>query len=644
MRNFRALGLVAVAATLLAVGCDGHPTATEVQPQFTVVEPASIGDRVWLDLNHDGIQDIGEPGIPGITVNLYGADLFSGVCSADVMATTVTDSNGFYSFTGLWTGDYCLGFTVPDGSSVSPQDQGSDDVADSDIDPLTGMTVSTNLEFGEADMSWDAGLFIPDPEECGECDGKVTQLTLLYTGTEPVVIRAFDDKKEANPDKLMFEATVQPGETFTINGTGREGEMGAEIGIWVGEMLVKIHTSCSQPIGPGMVFGPLEVIEGYSRNGGLLCPVDQPGGGECGACDGKVSQLTLKYTGAEAVFLEIFDDKKNPNPDKVMFEGMVQPGEEITINGTHKKGEMGAEIGVWADGQLLVKIHTSCSQPIGPGAVFGPLEVLEGYSRNGGKLCPMDPPGGGECQPCDGKVSQLTLRFTGTEAAFLEVFDDKKNPAPDKLMFEGTVEPGQEFTFSGTHKKGEMGSEISLYLDGTLVTKIHTSCSKPIGPGMVFGEFEVVEGYSRNGGLLCPAENGECGDGWCELGKAQALTVQYTGESCSATSHNQDPEKVQCEGDPASLARVHILVVDKENPTDEKAKTWFDGEVDLNGDFMMDAANAGESKVGAKTFAFIYDLEGNLLQFVEFHTSCSQPLGEDDQFGSLKLIGFTPNI
>ena len=38
---------------------------------------ASIGDRVWYDLDGDGTQDAGEPGINGMTVNLY-----EGACGA----------------------------------------------------------------------------------------------------------------------------------------------------------------------------------------------------------------------------------------------------------------------------------------------------------------------------------------------------------------------------------------------------------------------------------------------------------------------------------------------------------------------------------------------------------------------------------
>ncbi|MBK9151777.1 MAG: hypothetical protein IPM26_12630 [Saprospiraceae bacterium] len=34
--------------------------------------PATIGDFVWDDKNANGVQDAGEPGIPGLTVTLSG--------------------------------------------------------------------------------------------------------------------------------------------------------------------------------------------------------------------------------------------------------------------------------------------------------------------------------------------------------------------------------------------------------------------------------------------------------------------------------------------------------------------------------------------------------------------------------------------
>ena len=104
-----------------------------------------------------------------------------------------------------------------------------------------------------------------------------------------------------------------------------------------------------------------------------------------------------------------------------------------------------------------------------------------------------------ECGECDGKVTQLTLKYLGTVEAIVRVTREEGAVEFDKL-----VQPGGEFTLVGSDKKGTLGSEIKVYVDGALNTKIHTSCSQPIGPGLVSGDFKVIEGYSENGGLLCP--------------------------------------------------------------------------------------------------------------------------------------------
>jgi hypothetical protein len=60
-----------------------------------------IGDFVWNDLNKNGIQDAGEPGIAGAQVVLTGA----------ANTTTTTNANGSYLFSGLCAGSYTV--TVP---------------------------------------------------------------------------------------------------------------------------------------------------------------------------------------------------------------------------------------------------------------------------------------------------------------------------------------------------------------------------------------------------------------------------------------------------------------------------------------------------------------------------------------------------
>jgi hypothetical protein len=124
----------------------------------TTPELAALGDFVWLDMNNDGIQDAGEPGVAGVTVNLYD-------CEDTYLATMVTDANGYYLFDELTPGDYYVEFIAPAGYVFSPQDQGADDAVDSDADQTTGMTICTTLDAGETDLTWDAGLYMPPPPE-----------------------------------------------------------------------------------------------------------------------------------------------------------------------------------------------------------------------------------------------------------------------------------------------------------------------------------------------------------------------------------------------------------------------------------------------------------------------------------------------
>ncbi|GAA5351038.1 hypothetical protein SuUB23_18800 [Streptococcus uberis] len=88
-----------------------------------VKETYTIGDTVWEDTNKDGIQDAGEPGIPGVTVTLTNPD--------GTTVTTTTDANGHYEFTDLPNGDYTVTFETPNGYTPTTSNTG-DDSLDSD--------------------------------------------------------------------------------------------------------------------------------------------------------------------------------------------------------------------------------------------------------------------------------------------------------------------------------------------------------------------------------------------------------------------------------------------------------------------------------------------------------------------------------
>ncbi len=118
---------------------------------------ASIGDKVWIDNNYNGVQDSGESGVAGVTINLYDS-------SGNKIKTTTTDADGKYRFLGLDAGDYYVEFnlsTLPIGYKVTTKDAGRDDTIDSDADPTTGKTATITLDAGEDDLSWDMGIYKP---------------------------------------------------------------------------------------------------------------------------------------------------------------------------------------------------------------------------------------------------------------------------------------------------------------------------------------------------------------------------------------------------------------------------------------------------------------------------------------------------
>ncbi|MGI3786417.1 MAG: SdrD B-like domain-containing protein, partial [Janthinobacterium lividum] len=69
--------------------------------------PASIGNVVWADVNRDGHRDVGEPGLPGLTVRVtfLGGDGELGG-GDDVVVDTVTGADGSYTVAGLPVGRY----------------------------------------------------------------------------------------------------------------------------------------------------------------------------------------------------------------------------------------------------------------------------------------------------------------------------------------------------------------------------------------------------------------------------------------------------------------------------------------------------------------------------------------------------------
>jgi hypothetical protein len=129
---------------------DGDGANGNLTLDFGLKGTGSIGDWVWNDVNGNGIQETGETGMAGVTITASSA--------ATGTLTTITDANGYYSFTGLINGTYTLTFTTPAGYFASPAGQGSDVTLNSDP---SGGSVSVALAAAQNRTDIDAGFYLP---------------------------------------------------------------------------------------------------------------------------------------------------------------------------------------------------------------------------------------------------------------------------------------------------------------------------------------------------------------------------------------------------------------------------------------------------------------------------------------------------
>jgi cell division septation protein DedD len=130
----------------------GAPTPTPTNTPVSVV-PASIGNQVWFDLNANGTQEIDEPYVPGVTVQLL-----QSCVGETVLETQVSDGNGFYTFANLTPTQYRVRFSnIPAGYQFTIKDVGLADNIDSDVNP-DGTTDCLTVASGENDAFEDAGI------------------------------------------------------------------------------------------------------------------------------------------------------------------------------------------------------------------------------------------------------------------------------------------------------------------------------------------------------------------------------------------------------------------------------------------------------------------------------------------------------
>ena len=179
-----------------------------------MVEVFSLGSAVFEDTNNNGLQDIGETGISGVTVQLFdatgtteilvGADGVLGTAD-DAAGGVITDTNGNYYFNGLDEESYTI--VIPE-SNFDPGQALEDFPLSSNF-----TTISDNQEDGD-----DNGI-----QSGGIGTRVISPAIQLQSGTEPTGSTEnglggdTDDSGDANGDMTVDFGFVPKN---IVNGTG----------------------------------------------------------------------------------------------------------------------------------------------------------------------------------------------------------------------------------------------------------------------------------------------------------------------------------------------------------------------------------------------------------------------------------------
>ncbi|WP_141754093.1 SdrD B-like domain-containing protein, partial [Staphylococcus sp. HMSC072E01] len=136
---------------------NGSSTASGDNPMY------SLGDRVWNDVNHNGIQDDNDQGIQGVYVTLKDSN------NRELQRVT-TDATGHYQFDNLQNGTYTVEFSIPKDRNgkdytLSPANNTNDDTVDSDgeLDSARNIVTATGMINNSDNMTVDTGFYLEQP-------------------------------------------------------------------------------------------------------------------------------------------------------------------------------------------------------------------------------------------------------------------------------------------------------------------------------------------------------------------------------------------------------------------------------------------------------------------------------------------------
>ncbi len=184
---------------------------------------ATLGDFVWSDINQNGLQDVGEPGLTNVLVRIYDAT------GLNLAGQARTDDSGRYFIYALEPNvSYQIEVVAPSNYVFTLLDQGPNDNVDSDVNTNTGRSGFFPLFSGITNRSLDAGLYLP-PTDLGV--GKAVNNTTPRVGTNLVFTISLTNFGPHLADTIIIGDLLPVGLTYS-NSSTTLGSYDSTNGLW----------------------------------------------------------------------------------------------------------------------------------------------------------------------------------------------------------------------------------------------------------------------------------------------------------------------------------------------------------------------------------------------------------------------------
>ncbi len=187
---------------------------------------ACVGDRVWNDLNADGIYDSNETTFGGMNVKLWQETTNDNIADLYV-GSMVTGGSGAYSFCNVLPGNrYMLQFIQPAGYTLSPQNAaGSTEVNDSDANPATGFTDVLTFTLREINTGVDVGVV-------GSVNAAEDVAAMqLLPDMQPSVIALSEAKPEGTVDLIWSSTNAEKVAGYQLFRSGVDGNRASAVAV-----------------------------------------------------------------------------------------------------------------------------------------------------------------------------------------------------------------------------------------------------------------------------------------------------------------------------------------------------------------------------------------------------------------------------